>query len=199
MIKELNEEPGTKRLEEPEQTDATCSKTTSPTKRTFLAANPKPDIEKYKNFLIKPLETKRLKPSETLSKVRDFLPLLKDSTSKLLEDFKENPDSVNIENVGEDEQHIEMNLAYVTESESDSSDESEESEEQESDKNSEEGSLDESALTDVGLGFKVKDPSLVNLRLATSVKTKMKPLIKMIDDQESEMADNNQAKTSKDV
>jgi hypothetical protein len=109
------------------ETDLTDDKhEASGTKRTFLEVN---NVEKYKQFLIKPLETKRLKPSDTLDKVRQFLPMLKESTSKLLDDFKSNPDKLNIENVeDEDGQHIEMNLALVSESESGSEDDDEEDE-----------------------------------------------------------------------
>ena len=116
----------------------------SGTKRTFLEVN---NVEKYKQFLIKPLETKRLKPSDTLDKVRQFLPMLKESTSKLLDDFKANPDKLNIENVeDEDGQHIEMNLALVSESESGSENDDDEDENDDDESNEDENASNKNKL-----------------------------------------------------
>ena len=156
-------------------------------KRTFLEVN---NAEKYKQFMLKPLETKRFKPSEALSKVRDFLPILKDSTTKLLDEFKQNPDLLNIENVGEDEEHIEMNLAMVSESEGSSND-SDSEEDDEDIEQDEESSHDEDhsknsspdPLEDFNLGFKVKIAS--NELKMPKTKAK-KPFIKMIDSKEED-------------
>lgn len=128
----------------------------SSNKRNFLEVN---NIEKYKQFMLKPIETKRLKSSDALAKVRDFLPLLKESTSKLLEDYKNNLNDLDIENVGEDEEHIEMNLAMVSDSDTDSDeDDDDDPEEEESgnEKSSDDDSIDES-IDDLQLGFKVKN------------------------------------------
>ena len=121
--------------DEPSNTPASSSATSNSngggTKRTFLEVN---NVEKYKSFLIKPLETKRVKPSDTLDRVRQFLPMLKESTNKLLDEFKADPDRVNIENVDEEaEQHIEMNLALVPDSNTDDSDEDEDEEDDDED------------------------------------------------------------------
>jgi hypothetical protein len=64
--------------------------------------------------------------------------MLKESTSKLLNDFKANTDKLNIENVeDEDGQYIEMNLALVSESESGSEDDDEEDEDDDDDESNE--------------------------------------------------------------
>ena len=145
--------------------------------------------------MLKPLETKRFKPSEALSKVRDFLPILKDSTAKLLDEFKQNPDLLNIENVGEDEEHIEMNLAMVSESEGSSDDnDSEEDEDIEQDVESsfeKETSKNSSPnpLEDLNLGFKVKIPSNELKMPKSKVK---KPFIKMIDNKEEDGDDDDE-------
>lgn len=171
-------------------------------KRAFLEVS---DAQKYKQFMLKPPETKKLKASEALSRVKDFLPLLKQSTDKLLVDYKENPDEVNIENVDDEDEHIEMNLALVSEDsdDSDDDDEDEEDEEDESsdedeseEETSEEGEGDDDTVTkkprkkdgdqylDLDLGFKVKDPSKIEkLKLPTTSKmaSGKRPLIQIID------------------
>eukprot|EP00127_Corallochytrium_limacisporum_P005235 Clim_evm52s201 gene=Clim_evmTU52s201 len=53
------------------------------------------------------------KKESVLSQVRDFLPKMEKANAELeakINESNEGKDSVNIENVGEDEQHIEMNL-----------------------------------------------------------------------------------------
>lgn len=149
----------------------------SPEKRAWLEVN---NIEKYKPFLIDKLETKRFKPSSTLSKVRDFLPMLKQSTDKLLEEHRENPDQVNIENVEDDDEHIEMNLALVAQSGSDSdSDENEENDEE----NQFDSDSSENLADDINLGFKFKDPSKIKKLKLDSKKTPIrKDLIQVVDD-----------------
>ncbi|RNA22012.1 hypothetical protein BpHYR1_046538 [Brachionus plicatilis] len=153
----------------------------SPEKRAWLEVN---KIEKYKPFLINKLETKKFKPSSTLSKVRDFLPMLKQSTDKLLEEYKENPDQVNIENVDDEQEHIEMNLALVAQSDSDS----DEQEESEGSEGQNESGSDSSAdsIDDLNLGFKVRDPNKVKKLNLDSKKTPIrKDLIQVVnDDQE---------------
>lgn len=173
-------------------------------KRAFLEVSDQ--AQKYKQFMLKPLETKKLKASETLSRVKDFLPLLKQSTDKLLDEFKANPDELNIENVDEEDEHIEMNLAVVSEDSDDSDDDEDQYEEEESDDDEdeedsdeegppdEEGDDDDDTVTkkpkmkddqylDLDLGFKVKDPAkLDKLKLpSTSKATGKKPLIQIID------------------
>ena len=167
---------------------------TSGAKRSFLEVN---NAEKYKQFLIKPLETKRLKPSDTLDKVRQFLPMLKESTSKLLDDFKSNPDKLNIENVeDDDEEHIEMNLALVSDSDSCSEDDEDDEDSDDEDKavsnknklkeylkmlngngaevdeddddDDESESSEPNPLDDLQLGFKVKNPNEIR-KLKTSL------------------------------
>ena len=105
---------------ENDETESVTQPKPAASKRAYLEVNE--SVDKYKSFILKQLETKRLKSSETLSRVRDFLPLFKESTSKLLDTFKENPDELNIENVQEDEEHIEMNLAVVSDDSDDSDD-----------------------------------------------------------------------------
>ena len=155
---------------------------TNNNKRSYLEINE--TVNKYKPFMLKQLETKKLKPSETLSKVRDFLPLLKESTSKLLDAFKENPDDLNIENVQEDEEHIEMNLAVVSESE-DSDDESdqEDEEEEETDTDDEtEESNESNPLEQIDLDIKVTDKTKMNKIKLTKNKKVNKPMIKIVND-----------------
>ena len=190
-------------------------------KRNFLEVN---NTEKYKQFLIKPFETKRLKQSDTLDKVRQFLPMLKESTNKLLDDFKANPEKLDIENVeDEDDQHIEMNLALVPDSgsdeESDNDDESDDDHDStnknklnkymsllngnnESDDDDDEEEEDESSepnpLDELKLGFKVDNPNEIK-KLKTSLnqsenKSK-RNLIKVIETCE-ESGDGEKPKTS---
>lgn len=165
--------------------------TTSPSKRCFLDVNPNSDLNKYKQLLLNPIETKRFKPSEALSKVRDFLPQMKESTIKLMNDYKEKPDLVNMENVEEGEKHIELNLAYVLESDTDENSDYDDlnKETSSSDSSSEsdsESNNSPSGIDSIGLGFKVKEPSGISLKIEKNSKKK-KPLIKMIEvDQEDE-------------
>lgn len=195
MIQELDEDGTcvTSKDTKNEQPSEPCSISKSPTKRSFLDVN---DMDtpstnaatsKYKNFLLKPLETKRLKPSEALSKVRNFLPFLKESTDKLMTEYKLNPDLVNMEsNVDEEDQHIEMNLAYVPESDSDSEDSDESNDNSEESSDDSDGGEEEAegvdALKEIGLGFTVSDPSKKKLRLTAKVKRKNKPVIQVIED-----------------
>ena len=189
MIQELDGD-GVEDCVTSKELEAPCT-SKSPTKRSLLevdqgsfeAAN------KYKKFMMlkQPLETKRLEPSATLSKIKDFLPFLKESTDKLMTEYKLNPDLVNMEsNVDEDEQHIEMNLAYVPESDSESEEETEEEsdEESEGEAGGEENDEGVSGLKEIGLGFTVKDPNNKKLRLAMSgrVKAKNRPVIEVIED-----------------
>jgi hypothetical protein len=159
-------------------------------KRSYLEINE--TVNKYKPFMLKQLETKKLKPSETLSKVRDFLPLLKESTSKLLDAFKENPDELNIENVQEDEEHIEMNLAVVSESE-DSDDESDqEDEEEETDTDDEtEESNESNPLEQIDLDIKVTDKTKMNKIKLTKNKKVNKPMIKIVNDIDQQQDDSD--------
>jgi hypothetical protein len=198
-----------------EKVSITSSSSSSSNKRTFLEVN---NIEKYKQFLIKPLETKRLKQSDTLDRVRQFLPMLKESTNKLLEDFKSNPDKFNIENV-EDEngQHIEMNLALMPTNESNSDEDSDEDEgadddnlknylklfnqgDDESD-DDEDTASESNSLDEIGLGFKVDNPNDIK-KLKTNgskLNGKKGQLIKIIDsdhEKNEEEENGNLPKTS---
>jgi hypothetical protein len=89
-------------------------------KRPYLEVNA---ADKYKSFLVRPLETKRLKMSDALEKVKQFLPALKESTDKLLLDNKDDMARINIENVENSEKIIEMNVAFVSDGEDTLSDE----------------------------------------------------------------------------
>jgi hypothetical protein len=158
---------------------------TSSGKRNFLEVN---DLDKYKNLLLnKPFETKRLKPSEALDRVRQFLPNFKQSTEKLLDEHKERPDEVNIENVEDEAEHIEMNLALIPESGSDSNeDDSDEEEEEEDDEEESENEGPESSpnsVDDLKLGFKARDPNRIKkLKLGTGSKAaKARNMIQIID------------------
>ena len=173
---------------ENDETESVTQPKPAASKRAYLEVNE--SVDKYKSFILKQLETKRLKSSETLSRVRDFLPLFKESTSKLLDTFKENPDELNIENVQEDEEHIEMNLAVVSDDSDDSDDDNDDDDEVEE---SEDGSTDENTsdeedssnkpLDEINLGIKVKNPtSLTKLKLTTS-SNKKKPIIDIMDEQ----------------
>jgi hypothetical protein len=98
----------------PENTDETAP---PPIKRSFLEIS---ELDKFKNVMInKPFETKRLKASDALDKVKLFLPSLKESTDKLLAEHKDNPSGVDIENCENDENVIEMNIQFVKENDSD--------------------------------------------------------------------------------
>ena len=163
----------------------------SSNKRNFLEVN---NFEKYKQFMLKPIETKRLKSSDALAKVRDFLPLLKESTSKLLEDYKNNLNDLDIENVGDEEEHIEMNLAMVSDSDTDSDEDNEDDEEDEEEEevnadgqNSDEDSTDES-IDALQLGFKVKNSNrFKKLKISSEPVSKSKKrLIKILDEESPE-------------
>lgn len=183
----------------------------------FLEFN---QLDKYKSFLLNKLETKPTKPSDTLSRVREFLPMLKESTAKLLDEFKENPDELNIENVGDDDEHIEMALAFVPE-ESNSSNDSDEDEEdsessEESDFEEDEEDLSEGkeeeggendnkrkieeensnssseALDQIGLGF-IKYKSKAKLKLTANDNKKFKKnLIQVIENDEKNAENKNE-------
>jgi len=67
--------------------------------------------------------TCRIGPSAVLLEAKKFLPLLKEANSKLQEELKifpSDPEKFNIEHVNENQQHIEMDLAFFSESDSDS-------------------------------------------------------------------------------
>ena len=182
LITEINDQDKSEAM-----TESVTAKNSNPNKRPYLEVN---SAEKYKQFVIKPIETKPLKPSATLDRVRQFLPLMKESTNKLLDQFKSNPEEVNIENVEEEDEHIEMNLALVSDSGESDEDEEEEDDDDGSKSNKlksyldllsgkggdddDESDSDEeddddgspNPLDDLNLGFKVKDPSKI-----TSLKT----------------------------
>lgn len=150
-------------------------------KRAFLEVN---NAEKYKNFMLKPLKTKKLKSSDTLDKVKAFLPDLKLSNEKLLESFNNNPDDVNIENVDEEEQFIEMNLAFVPESSGDDTSDEEDNDESEADseiseEESEENKNQKTSLNEFLDNFEVP-PSTSAIKLETTKKPKNKPTISVI-------------------
>jgi hypothetical protein len=184
-----------------EQNGAECMPSTSQTsegqppqlqnsKRNYLEIS---ELDKYKNLLIKkPLETKKFKPSEALDRVRQFLPNFMQSTDKLLDEHKDNPAGVSIEDVtDESEQHIEMNLALIPESDSDSDDEDSDEDEDEDEEESENGDVESSpnSVDDLQLGFKARDPNKIKrLKLNTGVSKKPNVrLIQVIDnDQETE-------------
>jgi hypothetical protein len=194
-------------------TSSTTTTTTAASggKRNFLEVN---SLDKYKNLLLKPVETKRLKPSETLSKVRDFLPLLKESTNKLLEEFKDKPDELNIENVNDDEEHIEMNLALLPEDDDsstsdddddddedddddsqDSNDDDEESTEDDEEEEEEQDDSSSNSIDELQLGFKVKNPTKIKkLKLTRDSKATKRPLIEETtapDEQQEQTANKN--------
>lgn len=168
----------------------TKNSTTSPSKRCFLDVNPNSDLNKYKQLLLNPVETKRFKPSEALSKVRDFLPEMKESTLKLMNDCKEQPDLVNMENVEEDEKHIELNLAYVLESDTDDSSDNSLVKNSSTSESSSENESDNNEIDSIGLGFKVKDPSDISLKIEKKVKKK--PFIKIIETDQNQNDVNEQ-------
>lgn len=184
LITEINDDEDGK---SEAKTESVTVKNSNPNKRPYLEVN---SAEKYKQFVIKPIETKPLKPSATLDRVRQFLPLMKESTNKLLDQFKSNPEEVNIENVEEEDEHIEMNLALVSDSGESDEDEEEDDDDDDGSKSNklksyldllsgkagdddDESDSDEededdgspNPLDDLNLGFKVKDPSkITNLK-----------------------------------
>jgi hypothetical protein len=114
--------------------ESTSNEDQPPVKRAFLEIS---ELDKYKNLLInKPFETKKLKTSDTLNRVKQFLPSLKESTDKLLEAFKENPSNFDIENCENDDNVIEMNLQFVKESDSDSDSDDDDDDDKSSEENS---------------------------------------------------------------
>lgn len=153
---------------------ATSTTSSGSNKRQYLEVN---KAETMKKLLIKPCETKPVKPSETLARVREFLPLLRESTNKLVEESKQNPAAVDIENVDEEDEHIEMDLALIPDDSDEDSDEDEEDDEEEEDEEEEEtdDSDDEEdvktqeTLKELGLGFQVKNPDRIK-RLKLEVK-----------------------------
>lgn len=154
-------------------------------KRNYLEVN---KTDTMKKLLVKPSEIKPMKPSEALARVREFLPLLKESTNKLVAEAKIDPLAVDIENVGEEDEHIEMNLALMPEnsdsdSDDDESDEDEDSDEQDEDDESPNDT--EESINQLGLGFKVKDPNRIKrLKLEKPSANNKKPLISEINTDE---------------
>lgn len=133
-------------------------------KRSMLEIN---EADKYKSFMLKQLETKKFKPSDALDRVKQFLPDFKAANEKLLTEAKENPSQVDIENCENDEQVIEMNLAFVPEGDSDSdSDDDEEAGEEENEENGDEA---------------VKDSIQKLLQMNEKKLAKNKPMIKVIE------------------
>jgi len=143
-------------------------------KRSLLEIN---ETDKYKSFMLKQLETKKLKPSDALDRVKQFLPDFKAANEKLLTEAKENPSQIDIENCENDEQVIEMNLAFVPEGDSDSdSDEDYNGEETEE-------NVDETAKDSIQKFLQMSEKKLAN----------NKPLIKVIEgEQESDNDDDGE-------
>lgn len=172
-------------------------------KRSFLEVS---EIDKYKNFLIKqqPLETKRFKPSDTLDKVRQFLPMLKESTEKLLNEYKEDPSKVDIENCENDENVIEMNLQFVCNS-SNSGESDDDDEEEEEEDDDEENENDEDVQPGCSTNNKPKEmldlEKLIEkgyknneIKISSdSVFKKKKPLIKIISNNDDDDKEDNES------
>ncbi|KAG2115844.1 uncharacterized protein F5147DRAFT_382424 [Suillus discolor] len=104
------------------------SSSSSPPKNTSNAAPPTFDFGERKTYAVDP-------PSELLARIQDFLPRLKEENDSLSQRIRDNPSSVDIENIEEDaEQYIEMNLGLgvletrLRDSDSHSDDEDSESE-----------------------------------------------------------------------
>ncbi|KAG1803137.1 hypothetical protein EV424DRAFT_337381 [Suillus variegatus] len=104
------------------------SSSSSPSKNTSNAAPPAFDFGERKTYAVDP-------PSELLARIQDFLPRLKEENDSLAQRIRDNPSSVDIENIEEDaEQYIEMNLGLgvletrLRDSDSHSDDEDSESE-----------------------------------------------------------------------
>ena len=166
-----------------------------PVKRAFLEIS---ELDKYKNLLInKPFETKKLKSSDALDRVKQFLPSLKASTDKLLLDFKENPSNFDIENCENDDNFIEMNLQFVKESDSENdSDDCEDDDEdtESSDEESDEGNdSKEKKLLDINELIEQDQIKITGDTLFKNKKIK-KPFIKIINNENSQ----DQPCTSKD-
>lgn len=178
--------------------ESTSNEDQPPVKRAFLEIS---ELDKYKNLLInKPFETKKLKTSDTLNRVKQFLPSLKESTDKLLEAFKENPSNFDIENCENDDNIIEMNLQFVKESDSDSDSDDDsvddESSEEDRDDNSKEGDdLKEKKLLDINELIEKDQIKITGDTLFKNKKIK-KPFIKIINNNENSQ---DQPCTSKDT
>jgi hypothetical protein len=149
LIDENENDNGQESVQLPKKTATVIDVLPTTSKSTLLEVN---NMDKYKSFLINKPETQAMKPSEALSRVRQFLPMLKESTDKLLEEYKDKPDELNIENVGEEDEHIEMNVAFVPEGSSDDDEDEDEDEdddtEEEEDEVESEDELDESSYAD---------------------------------------------------
>ena len=206
LIEEENDDEMSVTTEKPcTSSSAMADSAASASKRNYLEVNA---TGKYKPFMLKPLETKRFKPSESLSKVKDFLPMLRESTMKLLDQFKQDPDACNIEHVGDDdEQHIELNLAMVSDhSDSDSDDDDDddnddddpdESSEAESDATSESEAVssgdeaendqeEKSKFDELGLGFSVKSNKAPKIKLTSKQKNSKAALVQLIESSSAE-------------
>ncbi|KAG2155121.1 uncharacterized protein EDB93DRAFT_136765 [Suillus bovinus] len=80
------------------------SSSSSPSRNTSNAAPPTFDFGERKTYAVDA-------PSELLARIQDFLPRLKEENDSLAQRIRENPSSVDIENIEEDVgQYIEMNL-----------------------------------------------------------------------------------------
>ncbi|KAG1892097.1 hypothetical protein F4604DRAFT_1565834 [Suillus subluteus] len=74
----------------------------SPSRNTSDGAPPTFDFGERKTYAVDP-------PSELLARIQDFLPRLKEENDSLAQRIRDNPSSVDIENIEEDaEQYIEM-------------------------------------------------------------------------------------------
>jgi hypothetical protein len=100
----------------------------SPSRNTSNATPPTFDFGERKTYAVDP-------PSELLARIQDFLPRLKEENESLAQRIRDNPSSVDIENIEEDaEQYIEMNLGLgVLETRFKDSDSHSDDEESESD------------------------------------------------------------------
>lgn len=144
-----------------QEDETTTTKVAS--KRQYLEVN---KAETIKKLLIKPCEIKPVKASEALARVREFLPLMKESTNKLMEESKLNPSAVDIENVDDEDEHIQMDLALMPEdsdSDSDEDDDDDDEDEEDEDESEEDDEDDETkeSLKELGLEFKVTDPNRI--------------------------------------
>ena len=172
-------------------TENNDDKLQSPVKRAYLEVS---ELDKYKNLLInKPFETKRLKTSDALDRVKQFLPSLKESTDKLLSEYQENPSNFDIENCENDENVIEMNLQFVKESDSDNSDstddededddEAEESEDNDEDDEQSEKSTEKKQILDINELIEQDQIKIDSDTLFKNKKIK-KPFIKILNSED---------------
>ncbi|KAG2156401.1 hypothetical protein DEU56DRAFT_233941 [Suillus clintonianus] len=102
----------------------------SSSRNTSNAAPPAFDFGERKTYAVDP-------PSELLARIQDFLPRLKEENESLAQRIRDNPSSVDIENIEEDaERYIEMNLGLgvleTRHKDSDSHSDDEESESEDS-------------------------------------------------------------------